>query len=116
MTHELKTVNFADLEAKSRFASLFPKDIKFLLYVVQHFEPNFDDTDPVSGFSEYKMMHERVLLKLNAYLDLFDGKDPEQLDVNLVKASLPPEFVAKYYDKISEYHKSFIQTGIDQRY
>jgi len=112
---QLEVTNYAELEAKSRFASLFPQDIKFLQYLVQYFEPKFDDTDPISGYSHYKLMHERVRLKLEAYLELFAGKDPEVFDPNIVYNAMPPDFKNKYYDQILAASKEYIEGRVPLR-
>lgn len=112
---QFEQVNFAELEAKSRFASLFPKDIKFLINLVDEFESG-KDLDHKTGFSESKMMKERVLLKLNAYLDLFNGLDPEAIDPNMISHVMPEDFKNKYYDQIFKSHQEYLGSKLPQRY
>ena len=96
-------VNFAELEAKSRFASFFPKDLKYLIKLVQEVQVTGEDAEPISGYSEQLMMKERVLIKLDAYLALFNGADPEEMDPGYIQHHMPPEFKEKYYEQMQKY-------------
>jgi hypothetical protein len=95
MSQQLQEIEFESIEAKSRFAALFPKDIKFLLNLIEDFREGFD-VDPISGYSESIMMKERTRLKLTAYLDLFAGQDPEEIDPSITEKHLPEEFTNKW--------------------
>jgi hypothetical protein len=103
-SNNFEQLDFKNLESKSRFASLFPKDIKFLIKAVENFSVG-SDTDPISGFSDSVMMKERVLLKLEAYLELFGGKDPEMIDPEFIKHHMPDEFKQKYFEQIQNLHQ-----------
>jgi len=95
MSQQLQEIEFESIEAKSRFAALFPKDIKFLLRLIDEFKEGLD-VDPLTGYSESIMMKERTRLKLTAYLDLFAGQDPEQIDPSITEKHLPEEFINKW--------------------
>ena len=95
MSQQLQEIQFESIEAKSRFAALFPKDIKFLLNLIDNFREGLD-VDPITGQSESVMMKERTGLKLSAYLDLVDGQDPEQIDPTIMEKHMPEEFINKW--------------------
>ena len=113
--NDFEQIDFKALESKSRFASLFPKDLKFLIRAVENLEVG-QDKDPISGFSDSVMMKERVLLKLDAYLELFGGKDPEMIDPEFVRHHMPDEFKQKYFEEIQKYHNQFKSKKLPNKY
>jgi hypothetical protein len=99
MDNESQHIEFSSIEAKSRFATLFPKDLKFLIKILEEYKEGFD-VDPLTGFSESLMMKKRTMLKLQAYLELFNGLDPEELSPAMVDNHLPADFLEKYEKEI----------------